>query len=136
MKKTILSDTISQAFSLFGGPALVQALRRRLVRGRGLGRRGLRDACMSDTWIEDCWIASIIVQLPAQSLRLEIYWVQIRELDRADGKPAEVHIWKLLGLSETFSVKYIISIGYTGEKKTGAPKEWLEWDKIRNNRWA
>ncbi len=91
------------------------------------------DAGKSDTWIEDCAIATIIVQLAAQSVGLGSCWVQIRGRDHADGQPAEHHIKKLLGLPDHLSVEAIVSIGYPAEKKTPVPTEALNMDKIKYN---
>jgi nitroreductase len=74
------------------------------------------DAGKSDTWIEDCSIASILLQLTAQSLGLGSCWVQIRGRDHADGTPAEEHIRKLLGLRENLAVESIMSIRYPAER--------------------
>jgi nitroreductase len=104
--------------------------------GAALGVVVCADAGKSDTWIEDCAIASIILQLMAQSLGLGSCWVQIRGRDHADGMPAEEHIRKLLGLPENLAVESIMSIGYPAEEKAGVPKGSLKMEKIRRNRWA
>ena len=104
--------------------------------GAALGVVVCADAGKSDTWIEDCSIASIIIQLTAQSLGLGSCWVQIRGRDHADGSPAEDHIRKLLGLPENLAVESIMSIGYPAETKAPIPKEALDMEKIRHNRWA
>jgi nitroreductase len=104
--------------------------------GAALGVVVCADAAKSDTWIEDCSIASIILQLTAQFLGLGSCWVQIRGRDHDDGKPAGVHIRKLLGLPENLAVESIMSIGYPAEEKAAIPKGSLQMEKIRRNRWA
>lgn len=93
------------------------------------------DADRSDTWVEDCSIATILVQMTAQSLGLGSCWVQIRLRDNADGQPAEVHIRNLLGLPGNLKVESIVSIGYPAETRDGVPKDQLDMSKININRW-
>ena len=85
----------------------------------------------SDTWIEDCSIASIIVQLAAQSLGLGSCWIQIRNRNFEHGRTAEDLIQELLGIPDHMQVLSIISIGYPAEKREGLPEDQLNYKKIK-----
>jgi nitroreductase len=91
------------------------------------------DDTKSDVWVEDCSIASIVVQLIAQSLGLGSCWIQIRKRDHSTHKTAEEYIQELLGLPMNMKVESIISIGYPAEIKKPIPLEKLEFEKIRHN---
>ncbi len=89
------------------------------------------DSVKSDVWVEDCSIASIIVQLVAQSLELGSCWIQIRNRRYDDTKTSEDYIQELLGIPETVKVESIIAIGYPDEQRPGVPKEELDFHKIK-----
>ena len=84
----------------------------------------------SDAWVEDCSIASIILQLTAQSLGLGSCWIQIRNRRHKSGIASGEYIRDLLDLPEQLKVESIISAGYPGEEKEGVPAGSLEFDKI------
>ncbi len=105
------------------------------LKGAALGIVVCADEDRSDVWVEDCSIASILVQMVAQSLGLGSCWIQIRKRTHADGRTAEAYIQELLGLPENLKVESIISIGYPAEKRDPVPKENLETHKIRMNRY-
>jgi nitroreductase len=94
------------------------------------------DETESDVWIEDCSIASIVVQLAAQSLGLGSCWVQIRNRFHASGKTAEKYVQEILGIPETVKVLSIISMGYPGETRRPVAEGKLERAKIMRNRYA
>ncbi len=75
---------------------------------------GLTDK--SDVWIEDCSIASIILQLAAESADLSSCWVQIRKRLREDGSSSADWLAKLFKLKENETVLALIAIGYADEK--------------------
>ncbi|HVN96435.1 MAG TPA: nitroreductase family protein [Syntrophorhabdaceae bacterium] len=95
----------------------------------------LGDETKSDVWVEDCSIASIVVQLIAHSLGLGTCWIQIRNRFYDDKKTSEAYIQELLGIPERERVECLISLGYPGETKASIPKEQLEYDKIKYNRY-
>lgn len=74
---------------------------------------GLTDK--SDVWIEDCSIASIILQLAAESEGLSSCWVQIRNRKTAEGESSDQWLSEKLELKETESVHSIVAIGYADE---------------------
>jgi nitroreductase len=91
------------------------------------------DEKKSDVWIEDCSIASIILQLTAQSLGLGSCWIQIRNRQYNDIKSSESYIQELLKIPENFRVESIIAVGYPGEQKQGIPENELDGIKIHEN---
>jgi nitroreductase len=91
------------------------------------------DETKSDVWVEDCSIASIVVQLAAQSLGLGSCWIQIRKRPHSQDKTAEAYIQGLLKIPLHLKVESIISIGYPAETKKPIPREKLEFEKIRYN---
>jgi nitroreductase len=103
------------------------------LRDAALGIVVCGDDTKSDVWVEDCSIASIVVQLIAQSLGLGSCWIQIRKRDHSTHKTAEEYIRELLGLPMNMKVESIISIGYPAEIKKPIPLEKLEFEKIRHN---
>ena len=91
------------------------------------------DGQKSDVWVEDCSIASILVQMTAQSLGLGSCWIQIRKRAYDETMTSEEYIKDLLNLPELMKVESIISIGYPAEKKEPVPKKELKYEKIRLN---
>ena len=94
----------------------------------------LGDEQKSDTWIEDCSIASIILQLTAQSLGLGSCWVQIRQRQHDENTLSETFVQRLFRLPEHFRVESIIGIGYAAEQKQGVPQNQLTVEKIHINK--
>lgn len=66
----------------------------------------------TDTWIEDAAIASIVIQLEAESLGLGSCWVQIRLRQSNQGMNSEEYVRELLGIPEYMAVLSIIAVGY------------------------
>ena len=91
------------------------------------------DSTKSDVWIEDCSIASILVQLTAQSLSLGSCWVQIRLRDHNESKTSERYIQEIFKIPEHLRVESVIGIGYPAEKRDGLAFEKLEHDRIHCN---
>jgi nitroreductase len=91
------------------------------------------DERRSDVWVEDCSIASIILQLVAQSLGLGTCWIQIRNRKHNDSTTSEQYIRQVLNLPEHVKVESIISIGYPDEVKKPRPTSSLEYHKIHIN---
>jgi nitroreductase len=91
------------------------------------------DETKSDVWVEDCSIASIILQLAAQSLGLGTCWIQIRNRRHNDFTTSEQYVQQVLNIPEHIKVEAIISIGYPDEVKKPHPKSSLEYGKIHLN---
>ncbi len=94
------------------------------------------DPSQSDVWIEDCAIASIILQLAAESLGLGSCWAQIRLRLHRDGRTSDDFLKQLLNLPDGHRVLSIVGLGYPGEEKTGHPREELLWSKVHWNRFG
>lgn len=84
-------------------------------------------------WIEDCSIASVLLQLTAQSFQLGSCWVQIRNRMYSETISSEKYVQQILNIPENFRVLNIVSIGYPTTLREGKPFEELQFDKIRNN---
>ena len=92
------------------------------------------DENKNDVWVEDCSIASILLQLVAQSQGLGSCWVQIRERMHSETLSAEKYIQDLLTIPENFRVLSIVTIGYPEKWREGKRLEELQLDKIRVNK--
>ena len=92
------------------------------------------DETKNDVWIEDCSIASILLQLTAQSLDLGSCWIQVRNRQHSEELSTEKYIQDLLGIPQNFKILSIISLGYTDIRREGKPVEELQFEKIRKNR--
>ena len=92
------------------------------------------DETKNDVWIEDCSIASILLQLTAQSLGLGSCWIQIRNRSYSQSVSSEEYIQKLLSIPRKFKILSIITIGYAVEKRSGKPHNELQFEKIRINK--
>lgn len=91
------------------------------------------DERSSDVWVEDCSIASIILQLVAQSLGLGTCWIQIRNRKHNDSTTSEQYIRQVLNIPEHVKVESIISIGYPDEVKEPHSTSNLEYHKLHIN---
>lgn len=84
----------------------------------------------SDVWIEDASIASIFVQLEAESLGLGSCWIQIRNRKHSDEESAGDYVRGLLDIPPQNHVLSIIAIGYSDEEREPKDLEDLDKDKI------
>ena len=91
------------------------------------------DCDKSDVWTEDCSIASILVQMVAQSIGLGGCWVQIRNRMFDDNTTSEAHVRSLLKMPDNIRVESIIALGYPAERKTPITNDALDYTKIRTN---
>ena len=91
------------------------------------------DEQKSDVWVEDCSIASILVQMVAQSIGLGSCWIQIRKRKFDDHTTSEDCIRNLLNIPGGLKVESIIALGYPAEKKDPVPRENLKYEKMRIN---
>jgi nitroreductase len=118
----------------------------RMSRCKGHGSAFLRDAPLavavfgredeSDVWVEDCSIASIVLQLAAESLGLGSCWVQVRNRTREDGSSSSEYLRGLLGLPEGYRAESVIGIGYPAESLPPHPEESLEGHKVHMESWS
>ena len=103
------------------------------LNGAALGIVICAEEQKSDVWVEDCSIASILVQMVAQSIGLGSCWIQIRKRKFDDQMTSEDYIRKLLNIPSGFKVESIIAVGYPAEKKEPVPPENLKYEKVRAN---
>jgi nitroreductase len=101
--------------------------------GAPLGIVVIADSNACDVWVEDASIASIFIQLSAQSLGLSSCWIQVRERFRPDGVKAEEYIKRTLEIPGKYSVECIVAIGYPGEEKKAYSDDELLYGKIHVN---
>ena len=94
------------------------------------------DSTKSDVWVEDCSLASILVQMVAQSLGLGSCWIQIRNRKHTEKRTSEKYVQGLLGLPRHIKVEAIVSIGHPGETRKPIAKSALEYHKARHNRYS
>lgn len=91
------------------------------------------DGTKNDVWIEDCSIASILLQLTAQSLGLGSCWIQVRNRMFSETVSSEEYMQDLLGIPQDFRVLSIVTVGYPAKLREGKPFEELQFEKIRMN---
>ncbi|HKJ40773.1 MAG TPA: nitroreductase family protein [Sunxiuqinia sp.] len=120
-------------------PKLIQQLSQAKTDGSAFLRHAplavviLADETVSDVWVEDCSIASILLQLTAQSLGLGSCWSQIRKRPHDDNQSAEAYIHQLFQLPNHLRVLSVIGIGYPAQSRSGKPTEELQNEKIHSN---
>ena len=101
--------------------------------GAALGVVVCADSTKSDVWVEDCSVASILLQMAAQSLGLGSCWIQIRNRTFDDKTTSEEHVRSVLRMPGHIRVESIIALGYPAEEKEPIPFEDLDYTKIRIN---
>lgn len=90
----------------------------------------LGDTAKADTWVEDASIASVIMQLEAQSLGLGSCWVQIRLRQSNQGMSSEDYVRKLLRIPEHLAVLDILAVGYPAKSLPAHTMEEVTPEKI------
>ena len=103
------------------------------LRNATLGIVVCADADRSDVWIEDASIASIFIQLAAESIGLGSCWIQIRERMHDKEKTAQEYISEILNVPKGLKVESIIAIGHPEKRKPPHVKKELQYDKIYLN---
>lgn len=104
------------------------------LKGAALGIVICADGVQSDVWIEDCSIASILVQMAAQSLGLGSCWIQVRHRMHDEKVSSEQYIQDLLGIPERIRVESIVAVGYAAERRTPLRAGELKTAKVHVNR--
>ena len=90
----------------------------------------------STVWIEDASIATIFIQLAAESLGLGSCWIQIRERMHNDAQPAEAYIAEVLKIPSNLKVESMVGIGYPAEQKSPHASESLQGEKVFLNEYG
>jgi nitroreductase len=88
------------------------------------------DARKSDVWVEDASIATIILQLAAESLGLGSCWIQIRDRPHSKERTAQEYVAGLLHLPAGVLVEAMVAVGYPAESKSSHPREKLGWSQV------
>lgn len=91
------------------------------------------DKTKSDIWIEDCSIASIIIQIAAESLGLGSCWVQIHKRFHDEEQTANEYIGELLHIPDHLEVLSIVGIGYKAKDRSGLNEKVTDWQKVMRN---
>ena len=93
------------------------------------------DESKSDVWIEDASIASIILQLTAETLDLKSCWIQIRNREKNEEISSDDFVRGVLNIPERFKVLSIVAIGYPDEDRDPSREEDLDFSVIKNNKY-
>ena len=101
-----------------------------------LGIVVIADPDKSDVWVEDASIASIIIQLTAESVGLSSCWIQIRKRLHKNGASSQQYVRKILGIPENRNVESIIAVGYSREKDMSGTEKNLKYEKVSSNRYG
>lgn len=88
------------------------------------------DAAKSDVWVEDASIATIMIQLAAESLGLGSCWIQIRDRMHDQTQTAQVYMAGLLKLPPGVMVEAMVAIGYPAETKPPRPDAELLYSQV------
>lgn len=88
------------------------------------------DPDVSDVWVEDTSIATIFIQLAAESMGLGSCWIQIRKRMHDETKSAEAYISEVLNIPGNLCVESMVAIGYPDEKKSPHMREDLQFEKV------
>ena len=93
------------------------------------------DKTKSDAWIEDCSIASVFVQLEAESLGLGSCWVQINRRFYNDDVTSNEYIHKHFNIPDRLEVLSVVGIGYKAAEQPPLSDYDVLWDKVSINRY-
>ena len=123
-------------FIIVTDPALLGKLSRAKESGSAFLKRAplgiiiCADPAQCDVWVEDASIASIVIQLTAESLGLGSCWIQIRERQHDSTQSARAYVATTLNIPEQLQVESIIAIGYPNEKLLPHGKDELLYEKV------
>ena len=94
------------------------------------------DPDKSDVWVEDASIASIIIQLTAESAGLSSCWIQIRKRMHNNSVTAEQYVKEMLNIPQNLNVESIIAVGYSDETTREHTGKNLKYEKVSLNRYG
>ena len=101
-----------------------------LLEGAAMAIVVLGDTTKTDVWIEDCSVATIIIQLAAQSMGLGSCWVQMRCRKSADGASAEDNVRRLLDIPSHYAVLSVVAVGHKAREAKPFDEEKMQWEKV------
>ncbi len=87
----------------------------------------------SDVWIEDTSIAATVMQLSAEELGIGSCWIQIREREHSEGKPAAEYVKELLNIPANLEIGPIIALGYKEKERTPYSDDDILKERIHIN---
>jgi nitroreductase len=90
----------------------------------------------SDTCIEDASIASIVLQLAAESLGLGSCWIQLRNRTHEDGRSSQYYVAQLLDIPENYMVLAVMAVGYPAEAKAPHKRQTLKFEQVYKGRFG
>lgn len=93
----------------------------------------IADSETSDVWVEDASIATILLQLEAESLGLGSVWIQIRNR-RSNTGNSEDDIRAVLNIPEKYGVLDIVAVGYKDERKDAYGEDDIDFSPVHNER--
>ncbi|RPJ73862.1 MAG: NAD(P)H-dependent dehydrogenase/reductase [Desulfobacteraceae bacterium] len=88
------------------------------------------DASKSDVWVEDAAIATLMIQLAAESLELGSCWIQFRERRQGETRTSEEYIAEQLRLPAGMKVLAAVAIGAPAESKKPRPAAELLRERV------
>jgi nitroreductase len=88
------------------------------------------DPSRSDVWVEDAAIATLMIQLAAESLELGSCWIQFRERRQGETRTSEEYIAELLRLPAGVKVLAAVAIGAPAESKPPRPAAELLRERV------
>ncbi len=95
-----------------------------------LGIVVMGDPEKSDVWIEDCSIASILMQMTAESEGLGSTWIQIRRRMHDDNIMAGEKVRELLEIPPNIEVLGIMAFGYKAKEREPYNEDVLLWERV------
>ena len=101
-----------------------------LLDGAAMAVAVIADTTKTDVWIEDCSVATIIIQLAAQSMGLGSCWVQMRCRKSADGASAEDNVRRLLDIPSHYAVLSVVAVGHKAREAKPFDEEKMQWEKV------
>lgn len=106
------------------------------LKGAPLGIVVIADPEKCDVWVEDTSIASIIIQLMAETMNLGTCWIQIRKRMHNSSVTAEDYIKEVLNIPKEYKVESIIAVGYPNHDKIPHNEDELMYEKVFSNKYG
>lgn len=95
-----------------------------------LGIVVLGDPDKSDVWVEDCSIASILMQMTAETIGLGSTWIQVRLRVDEEGTTAGDNVKEIINAPEHLEVLGIMAFGYKEKERQPYTEDILLWDRV------
>lgn len=106
------------------------------LKDAALGIVVLADENVTDVWIEDTSIASLLIQLQAETMGLGSCWIQIRNRMHDEKITSENYIAKILDVPNNYRIESIVALGFPNETKSPHSEEDLKFNKIHTNKFG